>query len=137
MVKTQENLLPSCHQVAHMSRSETLAVTLTTSQRGHEEEKDRRGRQISDKAITVFRLRSGHRRQPVQLIWWLQLWWYDKKRYICNCCQPRWASIRKGIERHSLDRAAKIFLRKRNSLFLRGKRLFEDKKPITEGCCQN
>ena len=66
-----------------------------------------------------------------------QLWWYDKQRDICNCCQSHWASIRKRIERHSLDRAAKILWRKRNSLFLRGKRLFEDKKLIIRGCCQN
>lgn len=66
-----------------------------------------------------------------------QLWWYDKQRDICNCCQSHWSSIKKRIERHSLDRAAKILWRKRNSLFLRGKRLSEDRKLISLGISYN
>ncbi len=62
-----------------------------------------------------------------------QLWWYDKQRDICSCCQSHWSSVRKRIERHSLDKAAKILWRERNSLFLRGRRLSEDRKLLTLG----
>jgi hypothetical protein len=62
-----------------------------------------------------------------------QLWWYDKQRDICSCCQSCWSSAIKRIERHSLDKAAKILWRQRNSLFLRGRRLSEDRKLLTLG----
>ena len=57
-----------------------------------------------------------------------QLWWYDKKHDICACCQSGWSNVGKRIKRHSLDNAAKILWRKRSSLFLRGRRLYEDRK---------
>jgi hypothetical protein len=62
-----------------------------------------------------------------------QLWWYDKKRDICTCCQSHWLNARKKIERYSLDKAAKILWRKRSSLFLRCKQLSEDKKLLSIG----
>ena len=66
-----------------------------------------------------------------------QPWWYDKQRDICNCCQSYWSSVRKNVECHSLDKAAKILWRKRNSLFLRTKHLSEDKRLMTVGHFQN
>ncbi len=62
-----------------------------------------------------------------------QLWWYDKQRDICRCCHSRWSSIRKRIERYSLDKAAKILWRKRNTLFLRRRRLSQDQKLLALG----
>jgi len=60
-----------------------------------------------------------------------QLWWYDKQHDICTCCQSRWSNVGKRIKRLSLDSAAKILWRKRNSLFLRGRRLSDDRKLST------
>lgn len=57
-----------------------------------------------------------------------QLWWYDKQRDICSCCQSCWSHVGKRIKHHSLENAAKILWRKRNALFLRGRRLTEDRK---------
>ncbi len=62
-----------------------------------------------------------------------QLWWYDKQRDICRCCHSRWSSIRKRIERYSLDKTAKILWRKRNSLFLRHRCLSQAKKLLALG----
>jgi len=57
-----------------------------------------------------------------------QLWWYDKQRDICSCCQSCWSNVGKRIRRLSLDSAAKILWRKRNCLFVRGRRLSDDRK---------
>lgn len=50
-----------------------------------------------------------------------QLWWYDKRRDVCNCCESHWTDPRKKIEHYSLDKAAKLLWRHRNSLFVRSK----------------
>lgn len=62
-----------------------------------------------------------------------QLWWYDRQRDVCSCCESCWSDVGKKVMYHSLDKAAKILWRHRNCLFLRGKRLFEDRKLITLG----
>jgi hypothetical protein len=62
-----------------------------------------------------------------------QLWWYDKQHDICSCCASGWSDFRKKVTHHSLDEAAKILWRSRNSLFLRDKRLSEDKKFVNTG----
>jgi len=66
-----------------------------------------------------------------------QLWWYDKQRDVCNCCQSHWTNLRKKVERHSLDKAAKILWHKRNSLFLRKRNLFEDRKLMALAHCRD
>jgi len=65
-----------------------------------------------------------------------QLWWYDKQRDVCNCCQSNWTNVRKKVERHSLDKAAKILWHRRNSLFIRNKNLFEDRKLLALARCR-
>ena len=60
-----------------------------------------------------------------------QLWWYDKQHDICSCCQSCWSHVGKRIKCLSLERAATILWRKRNSLFLRGRRLSDDRKLLT------
>ena len=62
-----------------------------------------------------------------------QLWWYDKQRDVCNCCDSNWSDPRKKVRQYSLDKAAKILWQNRNSLFLRTKNLFEDRKLMTLG----
>ena len=57
-----------------------------------------------------------------------QLWWYDKQRDICSCCQSCWSDVGKRIRHHSLENAAKILWRKRHALFVRGRRLSKDRK---------
>ena len=62
-----------------------------------------------------------------------QLWWYDKQSDVCRCCGSNWLDLRTKVQRHSLDEAAKILWRNRNSLFLRGKHVSEDEKLIFLG----
>lgn len=57
-----------------------------------------------------------------------QLWWYDKQRGVCDCCESHWSDPRKKLTQYSLDKAAKILWRHRNSLYIRTKHLSEDKK---------
>jgi hypothetical protein len=57
-----------------------------------------------------------------------QLWWYDKRRDVCNCCESYWSDLRKRLAQYSLNQAARILWRKRACLFVRGKRLAEDRK---------
>ena len=37
-----------------------------------------------------------------------ELWWYDKKHDICQCCRSRWSDLRKHVEKYTLDHAASI-----------------------------
>ena len=62
-----------------------------------------------------------------------QLWWYDKQRDVCRCCESGWPGVGKKVMYHSLDKAAKILWRHRDCLFLRGKRSSEDNRLITVG----
>jgi len=57
-----------------------------------------------------------------------QLWWYDKERGVCDCCESHWSDPRKKLTHYSLDKAAKILWRHHNSLYMRTKHLSEDKK---------
>jgi hypothetical protein len=57
-----------------------------------------------------------------------QLWWYDKKRGVCDCCESHWSDPRKKLVHYSLDKAAKILWRHRHSLYIRTKHLSEDKQ---------
>ena len=57
-----------------------------------------------------------------------QLWWYDKQHDVCRCCRSRWTDLRREIEGHSLDRAAAILWHSRDALFLRDRRLSQDRK---------
>jgi len=61
------------------------------------------------------------------------LWWYDKQRDICSCCESGWSDLGRKVVHHSLDKAAKILWRYRRYLFLRGKRLSQGRKPINIG----
>ena len=62
-----------------------------------------------------------------------QLWWFNKERGVCECCESHWSDPRKKIMLYSLDKAAKILWRNRNSLFMRGKHLSEDNRLQTLG----
>ena len=57
-----------------------------------------------------------------------QLWWYDRRRGMCQTCRSRWSDLRKTIERCSLDQAAKVLWHNRRSLFLRSRHFSEDRK---------
>jgi hypothetical protein len=65
-----------------------------------------------------------------------QLWWYDKQRDVCSCCDSDWSDLRKKVKRHSLDRAAKKLWNKRNLLFLRSKPLPADRRLLVAGQIQ-
>jgi len=56
-----------------------------------------------------------------------QLWWYDKQRGVCDCCESHWSDPRKKLIHYSLDKAAKILWRHRDCLYIRTKHLSEDK----------
>ncbi|UCG58655.1 MAG: hypothetical protein JSU70_03905 [Phycisphaerales bacterium] len=56
-----------------------------------------------------------------------QLWWYDRKRGLCDCCESRWSDPRKRLAHYSLDEAARILWHNRSSLFLRCKHLPQDR----------
>ena len=55
-----------------------------------------------------------------------QLWWYDKQRASCNCCQSHWSDRRKKLVHYSLDKAAKILWHRRRSLYVRRQHAPED-----------
>ena len=57
-----------------------------------------------------------------------QLWWYDKQRGVCDCCESHWSDPRKKLVHYSLDKAAKILWHNRHCLFVRSKHVSEDKK---------
>jgi hypothetical protein len=57
-----------------------------------------------------------------------QLWWYDKRRDVCNCCESHWTDGRKRIHQFSLDRAASVLWHNRRSLYVRSKHLPDDKR---------
>jgi hypothetical protein len=57
-----------------------------------------------------------------------QLWWFDKQRGVCDCCESRWSDPRKKLTHYSLDKAAKILWHNHHRLFVRTKHLSEDRK---------
>ena len=57
-----------------------------------------------------------------------QLWWFDKHRGVCDCCESHWTDRRKKITHYSLDKAAKILWKHRDSLYVRKKHVSEDKR---------
>jgi hypothetical protein len=60
-----------------------------------------------------------------------QLWWYDKKRGVCDCCESHWLDHRKKLVHYKLDKAAKILWRHRDSLYVRSKHVSEDSGILT------
>ena len=60
-----------------------------------------------------------------------QLWWFDKARGVCDCCESRWSDPRKRVAHYKLDKAAKILWRHRNSLYIRIKHVSEDSGILT------
>ena len=66
-----------------------------------------------------------------------QLWWYDKKLNVCNCCESRWADGRKRNYHYSLDRAASILWHNRRSLYVRRKHVPDDKRLMAVGHFEN
>lgn len=62
-----------------------------------------------------------------------QLWWYDKKLDVCNHCESHWINTRKKVAQCSLNKAASTLWHHRRSLFLRHKRLREDKDLMDMG----
>ncbi len=57
-----------------------------------------------------------------------QLWWYNKRRGVCDCCGARWSDPRKKLVHYELDKAAKILWHNRHRLFVRRKHRSEDKR---------
>ena len=60
-----------------------------------------------------------------------QLWWYDKGRGVCDCCESRWSDPRKKLAHYKMDKAVKILWRHRHSLFMRIKHVSEDSGILT------
>ena len=60
-----------------------------------------------------------------------QLWWYDRRHNVCTRCQSEWTTLRRRLERYTLDDAAKALWRKRKLLFVRGRHLSEDRKLLS------
>ena len=56
-----------------------------------------------------------------------QLWWYDRHRGRCDCCQSCWSDSRKRVAQYSLDKAAKILWRHRHVLYMRTRHADEDR----------
>ena len=56
-----------------------------------------------------------------------QLWWYDRQHDVCHSCQSRWADLKRQISQCSLDQAAEILWRRRDTLFARSRRLSHDR----------
>ncbi len=59
-----------------------------------------------------------------------QLWWYDKRHNACHCCQSRWSDLRRQISEHSLDQAADELWHHRDMLFVRSRRLSQDRQVL-------
>jgi len=57
-----------------------------------------------------------------------QLWWYDKRRDTCHCCQSHWADLRRQIGEYSLDQATDALWRHRDALFIRSRQLSQDRR---------
>ncbi len=57
-----------------------------------------------------------------------QLWWFDKRRGVCDCCESRWSDPRKRLAHYTIDKAAKILWHNRHRLYVRTKHVSEDKK---------
>ena len=55
-----------------------------------------------------------------------QLWWYDKRRGVCDSCESHWSDPRKKLHHHSLEVAAKILWRHRHELYMRARHADED-----------
>jgi hypothetical protein len=55
-----------------------------------------------------------------------QLWWYDKHRGVCDCCEATYSDPRKRVHHCSLDKAAKALWRHRRELYVRTKHADED-----------
>jgi hypothetical protein len=55
-----------------------------------------------------------------------QLWWYDRHRGLCDCCESHWFDPRKRVTHYSLDNAAKILWRHRRDLYVRARHADED-----------
>ncbi len=60
-----------------------------------------------------------------------QLWWYDKGRGVCDCCESRWSDPRKRLYHYKVDKAVKILWRRRHSLYIRIKHVSEDSGILT------
>lgn len=60
-----------------------------------------------------------------------QLWWYDKQHGVCRTCKAQWSITRQFLERCSLDKAAEVLWRKRRSLFIRARRVSQDRQLTT------
>ena len=60
-----------------------------------------------------------------------QLWWFDKGRGVCDCCESRWSDPRKKVLHYKLDKAAKILWRHRQTLYMRIKHVSEDSGIMT------
>jgi len=57
-----------------------------------------------------------------------QLWWYDRHRGVCDCCDSHWSDPRKHVTHCKLDKAAKILWRHRHDLYERMKPADHDHK---------
>ncbi len=55
-----------------------------------------------------------------------QLWWYDRHRGVCDCCEAHWNDPRKRVVHYSLDKAAKILWRHHHDLYVRTRHADED-----------
>lgn len=56
-----------------------------------------------------------------------QLWWYDRHRGQCDCCDSHWSDPRKLVTHYSLDEAARILWHHRKHLYIRIKHVEEDR----------
>jgi hypothetical protein len=56
-----------------------------------------------------------------------QLWWYDRHRGLCDCCESHWFDPRKRVTHYSLERAARILWHHRKDLYMRIKHVDEDR----------
>jgi hypothetical protein len=70
----------------------------------------------------------GVRDEGCQAFGGFQLWWYNKQHNACHCCQSRWADLRTRISGCSLDQAADALWRHRDMLFVRSRRISQDRK---------
>ena len=70
----------------------------------------------------------GVKDDPYKSFGGFQLWWFDKQRGVCDCCESHWTDRRKKLAHYSLDKAAKILWRHRDSLYVRKKHVSEDKR---------
>jgi hypothetical protein len=57
-----------------------------------------------------------------------QLWWYDRHRGVCDCCESHWSDPRKRVTHCSLNKAAKVLWRHRHDLYMRTRDVEVDPK---------